>query len=501
MAYGLKIDNGNGKRVVDSDYTGVFYVGKSTISSPGTVQIPGYTNSTVPPLVFIKLPDGSGEFASVTELSYQAGTAPGGAASVSVTVPSNIVYAFAGVSENAGVTQSVCLANGGTFISTAVGGCRFTGTMQVKTDTYIRGNLAINQTDVAAISGRNNFDDSGVFGNSDYRLNDFSVTVNMPMTSGVVNTSGVTVANTGFGWTVNDTAYLGNDAVIDTAGSAFPQSLGWYPYNTSTGKWYTDGASHCQDCDDIDGTDAGFTDSNYMPEVTIDSLASGWTATIGGDFSSDVTVYFYGLGGNTPATNEHGLVIKDSGGDVAFSSFNYPPVIRGIDNISFTNLKYSTDHDSSPTAHSLDCNETLSYPKADTAVYSIPIAPTTEHGLEVAPLGGGAPPSLLTIRTAFMQSGLRFTTSGANVTGLTFQSKPTQTLINRGTDDCNASQGIYTGTCNAKSPLWTITSGNTNITTESHLICGASFTYSIPSWDVNNDCIFIDTSIPDTLTY
>lgn len=500
MAYGLKIDNGNGERVVDSDYTGVFYVGKSTISSPGTVQIPGYTNSTVPPLVFLKLPDGSGEFASVTELSYQSGTAPGGAGSVSVTMPSNIVYAFAGTNENSGIPQSTCTTVGGTFISSGVGGCRFTGTMQVKTDTYIRGNNNVNQTDVHATSYSNNFDDSGVYENRDYRLNDFSVTVNMPMTSGVVNTSGVTVANTGFGWTVNDTAYLGNDAMIDTSGAAYPNSIGWYPFNTSTNKWYTDGASHCLDCDDVDGTDQGFTDSNYMPEVTIDSLASGWTATIGGDFSSDVTVYFYGLGGNTPSTNEHGLIIKDNSGDIAFSSFNYPPVIRGIDNISFTNLRYSTDHDSTPTAHSLSCNETLNYPKDDTAVYSIPIAPTTEHGLERVPLGGGAPPSLQTIRTAFMQSGLRFNTSGSNLVGLTFQSQPTQTLVNRGVDDCNAS-GSYSGTCNAKSPLWNITSGNTTITTQTESICGGNFTYSIPSWNVNNDCIFIDTTIPDTLSY
>ena len=499
MAYGLKIDNGNGERVVDSDYTGVFYVGKSTISSPGTVQIPGYTNSTVPPLVFIKLPDGSGEFASVTELSYQSGTAPGGAASVSVTMPSNIVYAFAGPSEAGGITQSACNTAGGTFISTNTGGCRYNGTLQVKTDTYIRGNSNVNQTDVAAVSGRNNFDDSGVFENQQHILNDFSVTVNMPMTSGVVNTSGVTVANTGFGWTVNDTAYLGNDANIDTAGSAYPQSIGWYPFNTSTNKWYTDGSSHCKDCDDIDGTNAGFTDSNYMPEVTIDSLASGWTATIGGNFSSDVTVYFYGLGGNTPSTNEHGLVIKDNSGDVTFSSFNLPPVIRGVDNISFSNLRYSSSTNASPGSNTVNSNETLSYPAATTAVYSVPIAPTTEHGMEITPLGGGAPASLLTLRTAYMQAGLRFNTSGSVLTGLTFQSESTQTLITKATDDCNASGG-YSGTVNAKSPLWSITSGNTSITSQTESVCG-SFTYSIPSWNVNNDCIFIDTTIPDTLSY
>jgi len=499
MAYGLKIDNGNGKRVVDSDYTGVYYVGKQTLTSPGTVQVSGYNNSSVPPLVFLKLPTSSGQFASVTELSYQSGSAPGGAATVSVTMPnSNIVYAYAGPSPAGGITSTACAAQGGTTLHTGLGGCRFTGTMQVSTDTQVRGNYAINQDPAYASSGANNFDHSGVY-NNQYQLNNpFSVTVNIPMTNGVVNTSGVTVANTGFGWSVNDYAYLGNDATYNHVG--YPNTIGWYPFNTSTNRFYTAYGSHCTNCDNVDGTNMGFSDSNYLPKVTVNSIASGWTATLGGSFSDTVTAYYYGIGGVMPTTNEHGLVIKDSSGDVTFSSNNVPPVIRGVDNISFTNLKYSTSTGAVPTSHTVNCNENLSYPTTSTAVYSVPITPTTQHGISIAPLGGGAPPSLLQLMTGGMTGGLRFKTSGANVTGLSFESAQTSNSQSLAIDDCNSSGG-YSGTMHVHSPFWNITSGNTNVTTTSGPVCSSNTVFTVPSWNVNSDCVFIDTTLPDTLNY
>lgn len=426
MAYGLQIDNGTGKRTVDSEYQGIYYIGKDSISSPGQLSVPGYTDSTIPPLVFLKLPTTGSQFTSMTSLTYSAPGSTGGAATVTLsTIPSNTVYVFAPAQE-----QTACENLGGTYHHDGLGGCRLNGTTQVETDL----------SDTTE-----------------------SCTVSLSCADGVINAGATAVVNAGYGWSVSDTSTL----------DASPgQGRGWHPFNTST--------------------------SQYVSEdqfaITIDSLASGWVAQMNGDFTDTVTGYFYGIGGAEGASNNYGLELRDSSSNLTFSSNRPPPVIRGVDNISFTALDYSAGWSwvgSPPAGSSTDANETISYPTTSTAMYSTPLMPTSlstggsQSGVPAAGLGENY--------MGDYTAGLRFKISGANIVGLTKQSK-LGTTITVGQDTCGEPYAMV-----LHSPFWDITSGSVSPTGTLQTCTGALG--SRPTWDVNQDCTFIDTTIPDALPY
>ena len=449
MAYGLQIDNGFGLRVVDSEYNGIHYVGKASLSGSGIVQIPGYTNPDVPPMVFVKYP--SSGFASVTGLSFESPLGGvGGVGSLTISTPSNTVYALssgydAGQSQG-GVSESRCLIEGGQFIDTSIGGCRRIDDLGITID---KGSVS----------------KSG--------LANLSFTTN-----GVIN--GVSVGASGFGWSVDDSASLHlATEVLNDGGRTEPDTFGWYPWNTAAQNWVGN-----------PGPNGSFSsaDTAYTPIVTVTSLANGWTTTISGSFTETVTVYYYGVGGMDPSSNSYGLALYNSIGETTFSSEAPPPVIRGVHNISFSGINHSISdvNSSSPSG--------LSYPRATTAMFAPPLMPiSTWDGsfpggtFSCQALGFG------NFSLTTNESGIRFNSSGT-VTGLVKSSAQNTTT----SDQAGVGENIP---WSVKSPLWSITSGTINATAQSGSVCNSGTVTPSVSWNVNTDCTFIDTTIPDGLSY
>ena len=449
MAHGLIIDNGDGKRVIDSEYRGIHYVGKQDISSPQVVQIPGYTNSTLPPLIFIKYPTSAGQFASMNSLKFLSPIGSvGGAGSITTVDASNNVYAFsAGQGDGAqgGVSQALCESVGGEYVSGAIGGCRRIAPL----------NVAMGQ------------DSSGKEG-----------VVNLTFSAGGVISSS-TVAESGSGWSVGDTTDLAAGGGIGFLPGKSgdqrtePTLTGWYCWNTSTLTW---GAKNSSD---------GSFNSSLSPTTTINSLASGWSASISGNFTDIVSVYYYGVGGLIPTGSDQGLEIRNDAGDTTFSTNRPPPNVRGSHNVSFTGLEYSTSVNTSNSPAG------LSYPASSTAMFAPTLMPTSYYGVQAGNWSncGLNIPASLDANT--WEVGIGFNTSGGTVTGLT-----------AGGYNQLVSIGFGTYTSPSKSvkvhaPLWTITSGPVNGITQSGAPC--QFVNSpTQTWDVNTDCLFIDTTLPDS---
>ncbi len=509
MAYGLKIDNGSGQRVLDSDYNGVYYLGKASTSTPGAVQVPGYTG-TIAPLVFVKYPTAAGEFAQITKLESSSGTAPGGLATATLTVPSNVIYAHWGggaTGSNQSTSESLCSTVGGTWVSGNPDPikCIRTTPLTVSTDTYTRGDATAFGTGSA--SGKKIFlsepsnsqyvdfnDGTSRWWQQNSKSADVTLTFN---SSGVPNTS-VTIPTPGYGWTVNDTEYLGNNSHYTLSQNPdsdhFPNE-GWHPYNTSSNVWYTQTTG---------------VDTSVLPYITANSLSSGWNATLSGEFTTPVTCYFFGLGGETPPANTFGLSLYNGSGDTTFSTTRPPPVIKNVQNISFTDIDYNdgTQVDSNETPVNSSSGSLVT---ADTAMSSLPVAPSSFGGVQQITTSGHPsnpfPPIwILGMWGATAQSGFNFKDSGGNLSKITFISASGSPTTQIGTDVNCKNVPTNNTSIPYRSPVWTITSGTTGgggvtVNQCNQTYYNAGVIDISPSWSINHDCLFLDTSIYDDLSY
>lgn len=491
MAYGLKIKNPSGHVTVDSDYKGIYYLGKGDVSGSGVFSVPGYADSTTEPLIFIRPHTFNSGKTTIERISKDSGSAPGSIDGSTLTINgtsvgsqgSNYYYCYSDQisgsqsSNNAPQysSQSSCEAVGGTWFSGNSGSplaCRRT------TDLII-----------AADSKERTTNDHYPNGTANNNYASIKMTFN---SSG--QPTGHSVESPGYGWDTSGTdsnVTMGNNAWFLNAGAGIHPVIqgnsGFYLFDSSAGRFYPE----------------------HMPVLTATSLLTGWNVTLNSDITN--TVYAFGLGGTQLDSSDFGLELMDSSGNVTFTTNRPPPLLRGIETVSMTTQLspngslsyYSTNDDGEFTGGSTTFSGT--YPEGYTAYNALPVFPTCCGGAYFDFEVFGSTNIGFQLFSKKCVSHLRANSSGGNFTGLTHVS-----FISSNTDSLGSSGGAYPNHGAAGSAGTSAASG-TNITaavptwdqvsTTHTTNTGSTSTVRNNSYSVQNMIPFLNTTLFDSLSY
>ncbi len=579
MAYGLKIDNGNGQRVIDSDYNGTYYLGKTTVPTGGaTVSVPGYS-SDIPPLAFVKLPTSG--YASVTSIENATGDAPGGSSDFTVSAPSNLrwIYWKTGSPYSTSgrhATSGECSTEGGYYTG---GICYRTADLDIAVDTYSagytlgsssnpegngytwhsNGSVSVGDTTIAIQTtfgstpsdlprnGEGVFAANQTFNSITYPtlwpkytwtgVSGATLTGvkwwdsdGNPVTSGTTysnatgghtrgrtyqtgratvsfnstgSVTGATVRNASFGMNPSSSAdaphsingcnfiTISDDMTTkSTSGSGYsvvggrqPTTLtngegsGWFPYDTNTSGWPVGDSTHLT--------------------ASVNSLNEGWIVNV--DASTSTDVYLFGVGGDGFGTDDQGLELFDSDGNVTFSTRRPTANIADIQTVDINNIKYISGETDNTFSGSGTVSGSL--PASTTAVSLMPVLTPTVIRLVSTFTGqfhGGTGFPMFQISPETRSFGLNYGTSGSNVSSLNIGAS---TPVTQG-----STLTAHAGICSTidyavQPPVWegTETGGGAmaDIYATENPLNTSSPDWLNVSWDVSGQVVFLDTSVYD----
>lgn len=569
MANGLRINNGNGDRVVDDNFDGTFYIGKKTISAGGgSFSIPGYSSS-IPPLMFLKL-NTSGR-STITNLENATGVAPGGINTFSVDLPSSdITYRYwipigETVGSYGGFTSDSarCAANGGSIVG---GVCVRTTDLTVRINTKINdgrhgqpvtdmistgsGTVGTSTTISASALGAAftipetgegyiGASGTGTYGGSGDRFTWTSTSNNSSQGSRTLNgvkwwdtdgsqiTSGGTSHSGALIHTQSRTYQTGTATLsFDSSGhvtgmtanvalSGYNDSAAFNAPNSISGSnvfyagddYFTMYSASAQlsgtNFEYPDGSDSNFFPYNTtanrfartseLPSGLVSSLSQGWVCNV--DTSDSVTVYAFGIGGDTISTDNMGLEVIGDDGRISFSTRRPPANIVGYETVQMNGVSYTGSGTGSVSGL---------YPVTTTAVsFTPPLSSSVVSTVFkiVAHAGGGLFAG--THHPVTNSSGLRYNTSGGNVSALVLGiGTPTvqSSVFSVSLPITNASvwtvqppawKGVESGGGAIQDVYRPPFHGSTNVGGE---YIGQTISQA---WDLEGDVVFLDTTVYD----
>ncbi len=482
MAYGLTITNPSGHIAIDSEYQGIYYLGKkSHTSGINSYQIPSYDDSTTPPLTFIRPHTAnSSDYVAVEKLAKDSGVAPGGVDASSVTFNgvslasvTDTYHIFwngtkpgSSSSNNPYVSQTRCEAGGGTWFSGDSGSymaCRRTTPLSISSDRYNRSN------------------------NNHYHYSSNGETTNYVQISLEFDSNGLpdshSIEVSGYGWSTSgspsggDTnATLGNNVTfIDGSDHENAEEgsnvTGFLPYSDSLGRFHPEA----------------------MATLTCSGLSTGWSLNTRS--SGAYTVYAFGIGGAQVDSEGYGLELRNSSGDITFSSHRPPPSIRGIQTVSISSATIEAGQTGSVSG---------SYPMASTAYNALPVFPRCVVGGTFDFYNGGNWYVRFYPKEALF--GFKYGIDGSsNITSMDVMREEIDSTTQAGGDygpfpDPGAAGSAGTSTLgtmtiNSAVPSWDQTSGS------STTAVGSASSIQSTGYNVEGTVMFLDTTLFDTLTY